>query len=285
MQQNLGVLFNTDRLDHTAFVSYAQQVERLGFGAVWLPELFTRDPYAAAGYLLANTSTLRVATGIANIYGRDALATVAASATLQELSEGRFMLGLGVSNAALNKARGHSWQNPVSKLREYLNAMAEVKLTSPQPDFPVSVAAHGPKMLACAADLADGANPYLMPVQHAQRAAGILGPDKALNTMLFCLDDTNPASARATARKALAYYIGLDYYHRAWRDFGFTQDDFTDGGSDPLIDAVVAWGSHAQIRQRIDDQFRAGATSVVIIPIGAGQGGAPNWALLEALAA
>ena len=285
MQNKLGVLFNTDRLKHSEFIHYAQRLEALGYESLWLPELFTRDPYAAAGYLLASTTRLKLATGIANIYGRDPLATVSASATLQELSEGRFILGLGVSNATLNQARGHQWQNPVTKLTDYLTAMSAVKLTCAQPDFPVHVAAHGPKMLACAATLADGVNTYLMPAAHAKQAAGIIGPDKSLNTMLFCLDDPNPDTARHTARKALAYYMGLDYYHRAWRTFGFAADDFADGGSDRLIDAVVAWGDIQQINQRIQDQYDAGANRVVLIPIGAGQGGAPNWSLLESIAA
>ncbi|MEM7100906.1 MAG: TIGR03620 family F420-dependent LLM class oxidoreductase [Pseudomonadota bacterium] len=280
---NLGVLFNTDRLDHNGFIDYALQIEALGFESLWLPELFTRDPFASAGFLLARTSHLKLATGIANIYGRDPVATVTASAALQELSQGRFMLGLGVSNRSLNKARGHSWQAPVTKLRSYLEAMAEVKMTSPKPRFETHVAAHGPKMLACAAEHADGANTYLMPTEHASRAAAALGSEKELNTMLFCQLETNPEAARQTARKALAYYTGLDYYHRAWRDLGFNDDDFTDGGSDKLIDAIVAWGDIDQINERINNQFDAGATRVVVIPIGANQGGAPDWELLATL--
>jgi probable F420-dependent oxidoreductase len=279
----LGVLFNSDRLDHAEFTRFAERLDDLGYESLWLPELFTRDPFAAAGYLLARTRSLKLATGIANIYARDPAATVSAASTLQELSEGRFVLGLGVSNRGLNKARGHTWESPVTKLREYLAQMQTVKLTSPQAAAPVHVAAHGPKMLDAAAELADGANTYLMPLEHAARARTALGTDKALNTMLFCLRDEDPASARATAKKAIAYYVGLDYYHRAWRSLGFTGQDFANAGSDRLIDAVVAWGTLADIKSRIEAQFNAGATRVVIIPIGAGLGGQPDWTLLEAL--
>ena len=281
----LGVLFNTDRLDRANFLSYAQRVDELGFESLWLPELFTRDPYAAAGYLLARTERVKLATGIANLYGRDALATVAGAATLQELSEGRFILGLGVSNAGLNKARGHAWQNPVQKLDEYLRAMQAVKLSAPHPHVPVHVAAHGPKMLAKVAELADGANTYLMPPAHVSQARAALGSDAELNTMLFCLLDEDPERARATIRKATAYYMGLDYYHRAWRGFGFTDKDFADGGSDALIDAVSAWGSIDRVRERLQQQVDLGATRVVVIPLGAGMGGQPDWQLLEALKA
>ena len=92
----LGVLYNTDKLDGHAFVEYARRVDDLGFESLWLPELFTRDPYTASAFLLANTQQVMLASGIANIYGRDPLATVSAASTLQEMSEGRFILGLGV---------------------------------------------------------------------------------------------------------------------------------------------------------------------------------------------
>jgi probable F420-dependent oxidoreductase len=279
----IGVLFNTDRLDGEDFIRYATRLDDLGFESLWLPELFTRDPFAAAGYLLAETQQIRLATGIANIYGRDPLAMVASACTLQDLSGGRFLLGLGVSNAALNRSRGHEWQSPTVKLREYLQAMGSVRLTAPQPDVPVHVAAHGPKMLATVAELAAGANTYLMPLEHVAVARRILGGHAELNTMLFCLLDEDPASARATARKAISFYIGLDYYHRAWRTFGFDDGDFANGGSDRLIDAVVAWGSLEGVRGRIAQQFSAGASRVVVIPLGAGLGGQPDWRLLEAL--
>ncbi len=283
--RHLGVLFNTDQLDHAEFLAYAQRLEQLGFESVWLPELFTRDPLATAGFLLGRTHTLRIATGIANIYARDPTAMVSSAAALQELSEGRFILGLGVSNPALNQARGHAWQNPTTALENYLTAMRATKLTCPQPQVPVYVAAHGPKMLSVVARMADGANTYLMPLDHVAVARSALGQSAALNTMLFCLHDEDAQSARSTARRAIKYYVGLDYYHNAWKSLGFSEDDYRDGGSDRLVDAVVAWGSVSSIHDRIAKQFEHGATRVVVIPIGAGLGGQPDWQLLEALKA
>ena len=278
----LGVLFNTDRMERQDFLTYASRIDELGLESLWLPELFTRDPFAASGYLLANTKQVKLATGIANIYGRDPVATVTASSTLQEMSDGRFILGLGVSNVALNKARGHEWINPVKKLETYLGAMSQVKMTTHQAEFPIHVAAHGPKMLESVATLADGANTYLMPPDHVDEARAALG-NKTLNTMLFCLLDENPESARDTVRKAVAYYMGLDYYHRAWRKFGFGDDDFANGGSDHLIDAIAAWGSIADIKSRLHNQIERGANRIVVIPLGAGMGGQPDWNLLEQL--
>jgi len=282
---NIGVLFNTDRLNNDEFVHYAKRLDSLGYESLWLPELFTRDPFAAAGYLLAETQNIMLASGIANIYARDPAATVSAASTLAELSDGRFILGLGVSNPGLNRSRGHDWQNPITKLSQYLDAMAGVKLTCPQVRVPIHVAAHGPKMLATVASKADGANTYLMPPEHVRVARAALGAQAELNTMMFCLLDEDPQTARTTARKSIAYYVGLDYYHRAWRGLGYSNSDFDNGGSDKLVDDIIAWGSLEAIRGRIQQQFDNGATRVVILPIGAGMGGQPDWRLLEQLQA
>ncbi len=286
MANELGVLFNTDRLSAEEFGRYAARLDELTYHSLWLPELFTREPFATAGYLLGQTQRITLATGIANLYARDAVATVSAASALQELSGGRFILGLGVSNARLNQARGHQWQPPVTKLETYLQAMATVKLTAPQFKPPTYVAAHGPRMLATVAQLAEGATTYLMPLSHVTSARSLLGADRALTTMLFCLQQEDPALARPAARKAIAFYIGLDYYHRAWLAQGFNRADFVDGGSDRLVDALVAWGSTKQIKNRITQQLAAGANRVVVIPLSLNSAisqGQPDWTLLESL--
>ena len=104
-----------------------------------------------------------------------------------------------------------------------------------------------------------------------------------LNTMLFCLLDEDPASARTTARKAIEYYVSLDYYQRAWKQFEFSDSDFNEGGSDRLIDSVVCWGSADRRFDRITEQFSLGATRVVVIPIGSKTKGHPDWDLLKKL--
>ena len=76
----LGVLSNADRMNRDEFIGYAKRLDDLGYESLWLPDLFTRDPFAAAAYLLANTQRMTLATGIANIYARDATATVTAAA-------------------------------------------------------------------------------------------------------------------------------------------------------------------------------------------------------------
>lgn len=282
--RDLGILFNTDRMKGPELVSFTQRLDELGYGSVWVPELFGREPFALAGNLLAQTERITVATGIANVYARDAVATHAAASTLAELSPDRFWLGLGVSNVGLNTARGHEWVPPLQKMRAYLDAMKRAQLTCPTGHYPTYIAAHGPKLLQLAGTEADGANTYLMTIQHTAHTRASLGTNASLNTMTMCLLCEDPVEARRLARKATAYYMGLDYYHRAWRALGFSNADFENGGSDALIDALVAWGDVDTVHARIDAHRKAGATRCVIIPLNAAGGGAPDWTLLSELA-
>ena len=115
-----------------------------------------------------------------------------------------------------------------------------------------------------------------MPAKHVTVAREILGEQPALNTMLFALLEEDPHRARTAARKAVGYYVDLDYYQRAWRALGFENADFADGGSDRLIDSIVAWGSIEQINARTAEQFNRGASRVIVIPLGIGLKGIPT---------
>lgn len=282
----IGVLFNTDRLSSAELVDYAKRVEATGIGSVWLAELFGREPFATAGTLLAHTDVLSVGTAIANVYARDPTATAAAAATLAEASDNRFQLGLGVSNRGLIEQRGHTWRPPAEFLGSYLDQVRSAKLDVPAHHFPIWVAAHGPRMLAAVAERADGVFTYLMNPAHTERTAATLaegGRNVAVSPMTMCLRCDDPTEARRLCRKAIGYYTTLDYYHRAWRSLDFDDDDFADGGSDRLIDAVIAWGSVDDILERLAAQRAAGADRVVVIPLNAAGGGRPDWELLEEL--
>lgn len=280
---DIGVLFNTDRMSGSEFIDYAKRLEQANIASMWLAELFGREPFAAAGALLANTEKIRVGTAIANIYVRDAVAAAAASATLAELSGNRFELGLGVSNRGLNESRGHTWTAPVPRLAKYLEDLRAAKIGVPENEYPVYVAAHGPKMLAAASDGADGIFTYLMNTEHTARTSDGLPDDTTVSPMMMCLLCEDPAEARRLARKAVGYYMSLDYYHRAWRTLGFGDDDFAGGGSDALIDSIIAWGSIEDIQARLAQQQEAGAGQVVVIPLNPAGGGQPDWNLLEQL--
>jgi probable F420-dependent oxidoreductase len=283
----IGILFNTDRMVGSDFLDYARRVEAAGIESVWLAELFGREPFAASGALLGATTTLKVGTAIANVYVRDATAAAAASATLAELSGNRFELGLGVSNRGLNELRGHTWTPPAPRLEAYVQAVRGARLTLPKDttiSYPIQVAAHGPKMLQVAAANADGVFTYVMNVEHTAHTRAALPDSVALTPMTMCLLCPEPDKARELCRKALGMYMGLDYYHRAWRTLGFTDDDFTNGGSDRLVDAIVAWGSIDDIKARLAAQADAGADRVVVVPLNPVSGLQPDWNLVEQLA-
>jgi probable F420-dependent oxidoreductase len=282
-----GVLFYTDAMPAQDCVADALRLEALGYDAVWLPDLFGRELFVTAGYLLAATTRLRVATGIANVYARDPMSAAQAARTLSELYGGRFILGLGVSHPQAASARGHRWEPPVQKLAAYLEGIASAAVNAPEPPSaaPIFVAAHGPRMLELAAKRADGANTYLMPPEHTRQAREILGPDKQLNVVLPCCLCADAAVARGVARKGLSMYLRLPAYKRQWARFGLDERDSNDGGSDRLIDSLVAWGDEAAIRARIAAHIEAGANRIIVMPYHAvPKAGERPWDLLAALA-
>ncbi|MEM7250078.1 MAG: LLM class flavin-dependent oxidoreductase [Pseudomonadota bacterium] len=282
-----GVMFFCDQLAAEGVVQLATRLESLHYDRLWLPELFGREVFSSAAFVLSKTERLSVASGIANVYARDAYSAAQARQTLAELSNGRFALGLGVSNPGILSVRGQPWRPPLVKLREYLTAIAQAKIHSPAPmsPAPIYIAAHGPKLLRLACEQAQGANTYLMPCAHTEMARLSLGRGPRLNVVVHCLAEQHPERARRLARRAVGRYLGLDYYQRMWSQYGYDANDFDGEGSDRLIDMLVAWGSMDAIGERIEAQRRAGADEVIVVPLnGDGGGREPDWSLLEALA-
>jgi probable F420-dependent oxidoreductase len=267
----LGVWASTEAITATDAAAFAQRVESWGYGALWLPEAVGRNVLVHSSWLLAKTETLVVATGIANIYARDAAAMAAGQKTLAEQSGDRFLLGIGVSHAPLVEGvRGHVYEKPVGKLRAYLEAMSASLYISPAPaEKPLTlVAALGPRMLALTAELADGAHPYNVTPEHTAEARAALGSDKLLCPEQMVLLETDAAAARTAGRRALAIYLPLPNYRNNFKRLGFADDDFEGGGSDRLIDSVIAWGDEDAILRRIQAHWDAGADHVCIQSIG-----------------
>jgi probable F420-dependent oxidoreductase len=282
---NLGVWAATDGLSAAEAATFAKRVEAWGYGALWTPEAVGREVFSASAWLLANTTRLIVASGIANIYARDAFAAAAAQKGLNEQSGDRFLLGLGVSHIPLVKdMRQHEYGKPVATMRAYLEGMAAApyKSVAPRSSPQTVLAALGPKMLELAGERADGAHPYNVPPEHTREAREILGTNKLLCVEQAAILETDGSQARALARKFLEIYMGLPNYVNNWRRLGFSDPDFAGGGSDRLIDAVIAWGDEKAIRKRIDEHWQAGADHVCVQAIGAG--GRPDERLLQVLA-
>ncbi len=243
------------------------ELERLGFAAIWFPETVGRESLTNAALLLGATSRIVIATGIANIYARDAVAMVAGQNTLAEAYPGRFLLGLGVSHIPLvEKVRGHSYGKPVASMRAYLDGMDRVIYRAVLPSVtPVRVlAALGPQMLRLAAARAGGAHSYFVPPEHTAGARKILGSDRLLAVEQAVVFETDPAKAREIARAHTSRYLALPNYVNNLRRLGFGDADFTNGGSDRLVDAIVAWGDMTAVIDRVRAHQSAGANHVCI---------------------
>jgi probable F420-dependent oxidoreductase len=251
---------------------FAARVEALGYGALWIPEASGRNALVQSAWLLANTSSLIVATGIANIYARDPLAMNSAQQGLSEQSGGRFLLGIGVSHAEMvGPQRGHQYGKPLQTMRAYLTAMAEAPYLARLPEVkpPVVLAALRSKMLALAGELADGAHPLNVTPDFIARAREILGSGKLLCVEQKVILDNDATRARSLARGALAGYLQLTNYRNAWKEMGFDDADMADGGSDRLVDSLVAWGDETALRRRIQQHLDAGADHVCVSPLSA----------------
>lgn len=283
-----GVWFFYDGMTAAQSVEFARKVEKAGYGALWIPEAVGREPFAHAAYLAAHTERLAFATGIANIYARDPITMAAASKTVAELSGGRFMLGIGVSHKPLvSNLRGHSYDKPYSYMREYLPKMKSALYRAPEPKerVPVVLAALHPKMLALCAAEADGTHTYFVPPEHTAKARAAIGPKPLICVEQAVVLETDAAKARATAREYMKTYVPrLPNYTNALKSLGWADKEFENGCSDRLVDAIVAWGTETQIRDRVAAQLKAGASHVCIQPLNTANPLMPDERAMQALA-
>lgn len=251
--------------------SNAIEIERLGYSALWFGEApGGKEAFTRAATLLAATESLVIATGIASIWGRDPLATASAVRTVSEAFPGRFVAGLGVSHPPAVAARGDVYRSPRAAMAQHLERMRATEHLSPEPaePAPVLLAALRPRMLELARDLADGAHPYFVPVEHTRRARQILGDGRLLAPELAVVLDPDPVTARRAARRHTgSFYLGAPSYVENLRWLGFTDRDVEGDGSDELVDAVVAWGDAAAIVARIREHLDAGADHVCLQPV------------------
>ena len=283
----LGVWTWLDAYSAEEAADFARKLEHWGYSALWIPEAVGRDPFAFLGYLAAKTQKLVLATGIANIYARDPMTLKAVHKTLSELAPGRFVLGIGVSHEHLvSRVRGHAYGKPVTTMREHLDAMDSALYLgkSPSEDAPIVLAALRDRMLGLAAERTRGAHPYFVPPEHTARARKLMGPDAWLCPEQMVLLETDASKARRIARENMKVYVGLPNYQNNLRQFGFDDADFADGGSDRLVDAIVAWGDEKAIRERVQAHLDAGATHVCVQPFRADGGPGPDLKTLELLA-
>jgi probable F420-dependent oxidoreductase len=255
----------------------AGEIESLGYSALWIPEAYGRESFTNSGLLLADTTSLVVATGIANIWARDAMASANAAKTLSAAYDSRFVLGLGVSHEPLVKGmRGHAYETPYVAMREYLLGMDRSSMLSSEGSTRTSrvIAALGPKMLELAATLTDGAHPYLVTPPHTAQARSILG-DRFLGVEQAVVLGQNREESLRRAHQHLEFYTGLPNYRNSWLRQGFSDSDLVRGGSERLCDALVVQGDEASVLARVREHLDAGADHVCLQVLGADFGQVP----------
>jgi probable F420-dependent oxidoreductase len=258
----------------------AAELDEAGWGTLWFGESpRNKEAFAHAGLLLAATERIRVATGIANIYARDALAAKLGAETMAEGYDGRFALGLGVSHQPLVEVRGADYGKPVTTMSAYLDAYESASYESPAPaePAPVLLAALGPRMLELARDRTAGAHPYFVPVSHTRAAREILGPGPILAPELGFVLDADLARGREAARGFAAPYLALPNYANNLRRLGYSEEDVSGAGSERLIDEVIACGDVEAVVGRVGEHLEAGADHVCVQPIAADLDTALAW--------
>jgi probable F420-dependent oxidoreductase len=265
--------FELERMTAAAEGALARQIESLGYRALWIPEsLGSKEIFAHVSIVLAATKTLIVASGIANIWARDAVAMANGAKTLQEAYPDRFLCGLGVSHKPTIDARlGGGYIKPLAHMRAYLDAMDKAPYTGPNrkdPPAPRVIAALGPEMLKLSATRSLGAHPYFVPVEHTLIARKAIGPDALLAVEQAATLETDPAKAREVARKHMKRYLELDNYVNNLRRLGWGDADLLNGGSDKLVDAIVAWGDERAVKARVDAHRKNGADHVCLQVLG-----------------
>jgi len=255
-----------DSMPSSAANELCAEASELGFKTIWIPEAVGRDPFVGAMRILENTSDLVIATGIANIYARDAMTMANGQRSIEEAHPGRFLLGLGVSHLHLVEwVRKHDYSKPLTYMREYLKAMHKARFMAVGPsELPeIVLAALGPKMLELAASETAGAHPYFVPPEHTQMAREVMGSDALLYPEQMVVLEDDPGVARSVARQHMKTYAALPNYANNLMRLGYDAADI-ESLADNVVDAVVAWGSLDQIRNRVNEHFDAGADHVCV---------------------
>lgn len=271
----LGVWGHLDSLTAADAIAYARRAEQLGYGTLWVPETVGREPFAFLGLLAGATSSINLGTSIVGIWGHDAQTTRMASMTLAEASGGRFVLGLGVSHPHLaGKLRGHHYDRPLTRMREYLAAYRAAIYRGPVAgdgsEPPVLLAALRERMTELAATDADGALPYLVTPERVawMRARLDLAAERSRPQLAVTVPVViGPSDDREAARAYLKPYLRTPTYQASWELQGFRAADWDPPGSDRLVDAMVSTGPVEAARDRIEAMLAAGADHVAIIPL------------------
>jgi len=248
-----------DELSYEEIKHYIRAIERAGIGVIYITEAAGYEAFTLAQLSLQESDRAVVGNGIARALDRVPKNAAAAQALLWDGFPGRYLIGFGVSGAA--RERGLP---PVPFMRKYLEDFDEqsTRLRKEELRLPRVLAGYGQGMIRLAAEQADGLVSFLSTPSQTNRERSILGPDAFLSVYQWVVDDTDPVSARTTIRRHLRHYLTMPHVVSKWLRLGFDAADLREPGSDRLVDACCAWGSHDQIAARVDEHLSAGADQV-----------------------
>lgn len=236
------------------------ELEDLGYGGLWLGRA-DGIPHLT-GALLGMGTTLIVGTSIVNIWINPAQDVATYYGRVASRYPGRLILGLGVSHPQFVEPTGQRYTRPLQKMRSYLDALDS--LTPTVPSSVRALAALGSRMIELSGQRSAGALPYLTTPVHTRRAREILGPDALLVAEQKVVLDKNASSARELARGGIKRYLQRPNYASNLHSLGFTEEDRANGGSDRIVDSLVAWGDESAISNRVAEHLEAGANHVAV---------------------
>ncbi|MFE9193524.1 TIGR03620 family F420-dependent LLM class oxidoreductase [Micromonospora sp. NPDC007208] len=243
-----------------AAVDAATELEELGYSRIWFSGGFGENVAPRFRELLDGTTRIGVATGIVSIWHSSPAEAAAFAKDAEQAHPGRFLLGLGASHAVVVESDGTDYRKPYSRMVQYLDGLDAAGL----PPERRILAALGPRMLELSRDRSTGAHPYFVPAEHTAEARAAIGPDRLLAPEVAVVLDADATTARATARQYASGYLALPNYTNNLRRFGWTDEDFADGGSDRLIDALIPWGTVETVVAGLEKHYQAGADEVAI---------------------
>jgi probable F420-dependent oxidoreductase len=241
----------------------AVELEELGYTALWIPDV-GGDVFGTIERLLQATRSVIAATGVLNLWMHAPEETAEAHARLTRAHEDRFLVGIGVSNADLVDAGTEPgrYRKPLAAAAAYLDALD--RAPTPLPRDATVLGAISPKMVEIARTRTAGVHSFVVTPEHTALARQALGPSALLLPQQMVAVTTDPDQAHAIARETLGYYLQLPNYANNLRRIGFGDEDFADGGSNRVLDALVAWGSLGDIAARVREHRDAGANHVCV---------------------
>jgi probable F420-dependent oxidoreductase len=246
-----GIFTSLARSTRRGLVETAKAAEVNGFSTLWLADVRGDLSYLATA--LQATEQITLGSAVLSIWDLDAGLAAKAWSDADAVGPDRALLGVGVSHpAAGNK--------PMERLRTYLDTLD----ATPVPQSFRIIGANSPKMLALAAERSAGAVTQMVTPKRTAQQRNWLGPEARLATELKVIWGGTRDAARQLGRRNLSHYLGLPTYQRNLTAQGFTADDFADGGSDRLVDALVAGPTIEDIAARIDEQRDAGADHICL---------------------